>query len=136
MKYLYDDNCTSNCNVNYDFSQVKKVIDSWANTLPSGLRETDGYKARLITYEELVNNIGFEKKNVCTGNCYEVINAPDSVLWIYNSNYSYWTMSPYNDSQSNIWAVGNYGSLSYSKVNNTSKGVRPVINVSTDMLNK
>ena len=56
--------------------------------------------------------------------------------WIYDENYTYWTMSSYNDSTSNVWEVSNGGNLRNSEVFGYYSGgaVRPVIVLSKSVL--
>lgn len=60
ISYYISDNCNENdqsdCKTDYATSQVKIVIDAWYKDLldEKNLKESeDGYKARLITYDEL-----------------------------------------------------------------------------------
>ena len=56
---------------------------------------------------------------------YDSSNTPS---WVYNSNYRYWTMSPYEDSAFDVWFVYDVGGLGRGDVYGTSGGaVRPVI---------
>ena len=48
-----NDNNTTGCNIDYNNSYIKNVVDNWSNSILSDLKEVDGYKVRLITYEEL-----------------------------------------------------------------------------------
>ena len=56
--------------------------------------------------------------------------------WMYNSNYEYWTNTPYTDSSSNVWYVNFSGVLGSDSVNgNFGYGVvRPVITLSKSEL--
>jgi len=53
--------------------------------------------------------------------------------YLYNGQY-YWTMSPYlwNGSKANVFYVNSGGDLSNWNVNNTTPGLRPVINLKSD----
>ena len=108
--------------VDYSTSTVKQVVDAWKNT---AVKSGDTATARLITYDELTDNLGFEKKN--EGTIYPSSNG-DTPTWVYNWNYWYWTMSQYGDS-SNVWIVDNYGILHYNDPSNSFK-VRPVLELS------
>ena len=94
----------------YEGSYVKTTVDAWKISTAPAATET-----RLITIDELVNDLGCSSSN-CTNSSYS---------WVYNSSY-YWTISPY-DSWYNVWYVGSDGSLKNSYCGNISGVVRPVI---------
>ena len=132
----YDSNnnwVTTGCNNNYADSDIKYVVDAWAldKTTSSDLKEIDGYKARMITYDELTDELGYEKAS--SGTIMPSSNG-DTPNWVWNSgnNAGYWTMSGVADSTDRAWFVlGNDGGLSSSHVINDSfsGSVRPVINL-------
>ena len=105
MTYFSSTNCGYNgnnwvydgCTTNYADSDVKYVIDAWKSS-----KAPEATSARLITLEELINELGFELNEVQTGYQASAIKTPN---WIYGNNYSYWTMSPYEDSTVYIWYV-------------------------------
>ena len=117
----YGDYDKSGCKLDYEQSEIKYVVDAWAkDKVLLGLQE-----ARLITIDELRNNLGYGSSNSKNEN---------TPSWIYNSNYSWWTMSGYNDSYvspSEMWSVKQNGGLSGVSVCrsrfNTINAVRPVI---------
>ncbi len=119
----------------YGTSAVKSVVDSWAsNKFTDELKTVDGYAERLIQYDE----IPIERKEICTGSCFEAdVIAYD---WMYNSGYSYWTMTPWQDgdqpSSSIVWYVRSGGRLNDSYVYNGNGAVRPVINVYKDKISQ
>jgi len=82
----------------YSTSTVKQVVDAWKNT---AVKSVDSASVRLITYDELTDNLGYEKKNRGTIYPSSGGNTPN---WVYNSNSGYWTMSQFEDS-SNVWYV-------------------------------
>ncbi len=103
----------------YSTSTVKQVVDAWKN---SAVKSSDTATARLITYDELMDNLGYEvDPSVATQ---RIPNATNTPTWVYNSNYWYWTISQNGDSQ-NVWYVLGSGILS----NGPSDGrmVRPVL---------
>jgi prepilin-type N-terminal cleavage/methylation domain-containing protein len=115
----------------YSTSYVKTTVDAWkAAKAPAAL------DARLITIDELKDNLGYDVQQECTGSCYQVGRKSDNTpAWVYNSNYWYWTMSPNNDSASTVWYVYIDGSLDGSAVvYNYSGVVRPVITISKSLL--
>ena len=93
------------CTTDYDSSEVKYVVDSWKTT-----NAPQATEARLITKDEIDNNFEFEEINCCRGYGVGMENIIKDT-WMYNSNYSYYTMSPYNSLTSKIWLVNNRGAL-------------------------
>ena len=134
----YDSNnnwVTTGCNNNYADSDIKYVVDAWAldKTTSSDLKEIDGYKARMITYDELTDELGYEKAS--SGTIMPSSNG-DTPNWVWNSgnNAGYWTMSGVADSTDRAWYVfGNNGGLG---INYDGRGpVRPVINLLKSAIN-
>ena len=114
-------------NSTYATSTVKSVVDSWAAAkFTDELKTVDGYSARLIQINE-VTNLGYEwSDNGRFALWQKTASTPD---WVYNSNYWYWTMSPYNNTSSNVWYVNSDGSVGSNYVYSSGGAVRPVINV-------
>ena len=120
----------SNSN-NYETSYIKQAVDAWTN---AKLGENGYEEARLITLDELTNNLGYELFD--NGSVVIYQKTEDTPGWVYNSNYWYWTMSPNNDSASDVWGVGGYGSLhSGNNVDGYFGAVRPVITILKSALN-
>ena len=120
---------TTGCTTDYAQSEVKYAVDAWAKDKlkTSDLKEDEtGYSARLITIDELTNNMGYEIIN--NGSAIygqKVDSTPD---WIYNSNYWYWTMSPFQDEALRVWYVYGIGNVYTGYVCNGNDGVvRPVV---------
>ena len=118
------------CTTDYTQSEVKYVVDAWAadKFQSSDLKEdATEYSARLITYDELTDNLGYEKASRGTIN--PSTNGETTPDWVYNSNYNYWTMSQYNDSALHVWHVGSYGDLYGGNVHigDLYEVVRPVV---------
>ena len=119
---------SSNCITDYAQSKVKYVIDAWkTDEVP------EASEARLITREEIENNFEFEEYEMQCGGC-GAKGQRISEKWMYNSNYSYWTMSQYNDLGSNVWFVGADGGLTGNGVYRNHYVVRPVIVLSKSAL--
>ncbi len=112
------------CKTDYASSEIKYVVDAWKAAKAPAADE-----ARLLTYEETSEYA--EAKQICTGSCYEAIGLKYD--WMYNNNYWYWLGTPYTDSSSNVWFVGNNGGLGSSSVDGNSSSnygvVRPVITI-------
>ena len=119
---------TIGCTTNYDESEIKKVVEAWkdAKLTESELKEDSlGYKARLLTHDELTTNLGYAKQ---TGTTPPSSNG-EMPSWVYNSDYRYWTMSQWGASF--VWLVGSNGNLDYCYVDGSYNNgvVRPVINL-------
>ena len=116
----------------YEGSYIKTTVDRWAEeNIPNGLIE-----ARLITSEELFDYLGYGIGQMCSsGNCWEIKTKTDSTpSWVYNL-HSYWTMTPDDDSVSNVIVV--YDRLASFEVTVPSQdypSVRPVIVLSKSAL--
>ncbi len=133
MAYYSSDLCNlsvqSGCTNSYEDSDIKYVVDAWAqtNTVDSDLAvDLTGYSARLLTYEELITNLGYSaaEPDVTTMDL-NIESVPD---WVYNSNYWYWTMSQYQDEMIRVWRVGGSGNVdALSVYDNVGRIVRPVI---------
>ena len=122
---------TSGCTTDYASSEVKYVIDAWAQAkFTNGeLKTVDGYDTRLITHDEIINNLGYEWGPTCSTCSDGWIKTENTPSWVYNSNYRYWTMSQYQDSTIELWYVrDDNGNLDKKDVINVDS-VRPVINV-------
>ena len=113
---------TSSCTTDYAQSEIKYVVDAWASSkVPNGLQE-----ARLITYEELSNNLGYSFGSFQ--------NSPYN--WVYNENYAYWTMTQFNNDDSSVVYVVNNDEISFTNIysNYHIYTVRPVIVLSKSAL--
>ena len=121
------------CTTDYAQSEIKYVVDAWKTAKAPAATE-----ARLITYEELLDNLGYENNYKCTGGCYYSESLENVPNWVYNSNYWYWTMSPNNDSTMDVWYVDRDGVLSSKGVGRYDGSyaivVRPVITISKSAL--
>ncbi len=112
------------CTADYDQSNIKYVIDAWFDDkfANNELKIIDGYKARLITYNEVVNTLSCQA------------NSCEHSSWVYNSKYTQLTMSysgqhplgaacVYFVNKTSIQWDGSVNSIYYNSV------IRPVINV-------
>lgn len=135
--YINDNWVFSDCKSDYAASDIKYVVDNWlkdkfdSNDL---IIDSTGYSGRLLTIEELRNNLGYGNSDNRT---------TDTPSWLYNLGYygDYWTMS------SGIWVVSaSSGWLHTAPVHGylfsssggafPFKGVRPVVNIKKESLNK
>ena len=103
---------TTNCTSDYNYSDIKYVVDAWENDIfvNNELKIVNNYKARLITVEEFIS-------------------IPSTYIWKYTTQQLYyWTMTPvsaYSGGVIEILENRTYpGQYYYADV-----FVRPVINV-------
>ena len=123
----YNETDTSGCSnySNYDTSKVKEMLEQiYLPTLDqSKIKEVNNYKIRLITREELQNNLGFGNSNGINEQ------IPVWVYKDYGGSY-YYTMTSYN--QLKVWYMTRDG-FRYAYDGLTEGGhwlrVRPVINL-------
>ena len=115
----------------YDVSKVKQAVESYAveKGIMIDLIEINGYKIRLITKDELQNNLGWS----ITWRGPEENGVPN---WVYqdfgenqNNVYGYWTMTPSENYSSFVWRVHSDKTLNTDVVSTNTRGVRPVINL-------
>ena len=129
--YVNNSRVETGCTTDYAQSEVKYVVDAWANDKfkSSDLKEDSlGYKARLIIKEELMDNLGYNHAE--EGPSYFILNPEYTPSWVYNSNYCYYTISPYEDSTLNVWFLNNEGYLVHGDVYYYHYGlVRPVVTI-------
>lgn len=120
------------CTNDYNASDIKYTIDNWAKDKfdSQQLKEINNYKARLITVEELNDNLDC-KNSICRMSKYSWLN--DSYYGINSSTKEfYWTMSGYI----NMYEVYAY-TIPLNTIasdmeiiyNNETGMVRPVINI-------
>ena len=133
MPYYARDNCISaggdsGCTTDYKLSDVKQVVDVWSNSKlkSSDLKEDKtGYSARLITYNELLDNLGYGDNGQGT---IKMSQNGETPSWVYK--YYYWTMSQYEDSTSYVWSVDDSGYVLHHIVYSHYRySVRPVITI-------
>ena len=116
----------------YATSNIKSVIDEWARAkFTNGqLKIVDGYGARLMTKNEYDTMPSENIERDCCGGCGQcIINVTRPIYnWVYNSNYGYWTMTPYENSNEKVWKIVDDGSL-FNDFTYQPGAVHPVINV-------
>lgn len=88
-------------------------------------------EARLITRDEYIGLTVIETYETPTEPGTRYVPQYD---WLSNSNYDYWTMSPWNDSASYVGAVRKDGDLDNFAVFYETSAVRPVIVLSKSLL--
>lgn len=151
MSYYTSETCgypanrlvTTGCTASYNSSDVKYVVDNWASDKfekSELVTDSNGYKARLITADEL-KTIGWPSCSTEFLYCELESITP---YWIYNDRYLYWTMSPHHkDPWNKVWVVLDNGNITWDSIisyitTNYSLGkakvVRPVINLKKSVL--
>ena len=114
------------CSADYDNSDVKKVVDAWAqdNLDLEKLVEVKGYKVRLITIDDLIENLGFINQKIDTHDYF--IKTEDTPVQIYESGEKFWTMNRYEDSDRYVYF---YSDRANSIDVDSKNKIRPVINL-------
>ena len=114
------------CIVTYNQSDIRYIVDAWKIAQAPAASES-----RLITKEEIETEI--REYDPC-GGCGSIGTGEFAKYdWLYNSKYSYWTMSPNNDTSS-IFCVDNSGLIGNMEVYHNYNTVRPVITISKSEL--
>ena len=132
MQYYSSATCTnygdtSGCKSDYASSEVKYVVDAWKVA-----KAPQASEARLMQYDEF-ENLGYVEGNI-TPSDIGWVKTENTPSWVYSNNYWYWTMTPYNDSASNVWDVDYDGRLNDNNVDSNRDVVRPVITISKSAL--
>ena len=113
------------CTTDYSQSEVKYAVDAWKTAQAPAAIE-----ARLIEYDELLDNLGYDPTISSAGQIKLNENVPN---WVYNNNYSYWTMT--QKETYHISYVRRDGWIEGSAIWETRKQIRPVIVLSKSALN-
>ena len=117
----------SGCTTDYAQSEIKYVVDAWKSA-----QAPNATNARLITLDDLIDNLGMEEKHNSTS--YWIIVTEDTPAWVMGENYYYWTMTQYQDSSSSVWGVKRGGSFGSFGVDDSTGMVRPVITLKKSVL--
>ena len=139
---------------NSEMKEVKTALDNDTSTWDSSL------KARLITANEvakITENASFDEKTssdwfyLDSNNKTQVANSTNKskYSWLYDytesceekgcniedsSTTAYWTSSSTVNRPKYVWIVYRFGTLDYSDVSNTNRGIRPVITISKSII--
>ena len=128
---------TSGCTNNYDQSDIKKILENWKNDnfYDEELKIIDGYSVKLLTYDEIINDLHYELTfHESTGgyDSYTDYSRTDNTINIDSLDKLSWTMSKADDKMKLY-------TISY-KVNSTdvieSASVVPTIYLKKCALNK
>lgn len=104
------------CISDYDSSNVRRTINKWIKSFENDLVSVDGYKARLIDFNELYYNLEYDSSKEVADLKYK---------WAYSDKYKYWSMISLSES-----SVLDIPSINSSEHNIIDKNaVRPVINL-------
>ena len=138
VAYYMESNCktggnNTGCNFDYSLSDIKQVVDVWANNylnINDLVEDSTGYKARLITYDELTNDLGMQISIVDPTNI-KITQTKNIANWFFIDN-SFWTMSQLQDFNDSLWVVSNE-KMYYARSYNWGC-VRPVITIKKSAL--
>lgn len=128
IMYYSDSSCVNNntCN-NYQYSNIKVVLDSYVVSIADDLKEVEGYKIRLMTIDELVN-LGF----IDNSNTLYYETSKTTPYWVGSNGDEYWVMNSKINNLNSTFMVVDYNDESYAYEVNTYSNlgkVRPVINL-------
>ena len=103
------------------YAAITRLYTDYAPTLACNSGDVYTLKVGLITADE-VEFAGGKNEN-------------NTSYYLYNGQ-NYWTMSPiiWNGAHAIVFYVNVNGHLDYTNVNNTTRGLRPVINLKADTL--
>ena len=125
-------------NNNYNNSNIKVVLNNYVinNNMTNDLKEVDSYNIRLITYDELMGNLGYDPDHSSGGLRVSFEATENTPTWVYRDfeSTAYWIMPHQNDNSSIvIYNIRTDGNL--DPVNATfSSAVRPVINLKKSVI--
>ncbi len=151
ISYYSNDKCTSEINGNlgynnysgctndYEKSNIKPIVDAWVK---EEFKDEDlavdelGYKARLITIDELKNNLFYKEKepNITPITNQEIYEPSNQTPFIIGSG---WTMSPVLDTNHMLYLSNGYVSI-VSDHGQTGVGYRkiyPVVTIKKNVKN-
>ena len=131
VPYFSGETCVTNgdisgCTNDFSLSLAKQILDVWSS---SRLKQEDlasdslGYKVRLITYDEYIENCEIEEHTTVSSVEKKIIPLYE---WMVNSNYRYWTMTPSMDDYDDLYLVTSDGNIASNSVA-TYHMIRPVI---------
>lgn len=126
---------TIGCTNSYQKSDVKRVVDNWSKSFTDSLKEVNGYKARILSYDDLVNSLGFVS---LVGNSSYQLSIDTNATWFSNMTAPIWISNTLDDSNEVLILFGFYGLSGrqiYSEPNDFFAAVRPVVNVLKSKVN-
>lgn len=130
--YSYNNSNVTGCTNDYNSSNVKRIVDNWSNTVFSenDLISVDGFRARIISKSDLINNLGYYITGGYDSYAGDVSlvssNLTPSFMYDYAQNSQpYWYMS---DVETIFLSETVLRSTSFLNVYEYSQ-IRPVINL-------
>ena len=114
----------SDCTTDFNNSNIRIVIDNWSSEFEDDLVSVNGYKARIITIDDLFDKLNYTYRWIVTHSAYAYTEYTPE--WAYNKNISCWTMTPFEDSNTNIYVNSD---LIVTRSVFDLYAVRPIINL-------
>lgn len=120
----------------WEESRVKSFLEGpYISTLgASNLKKVDGYKIRLLKFDELINNFGFEYVSSYGGYYRATDNTPEWITSFPNSNNYFIMDVPPNASPGAAYDVNVFGSTVSGSWVCYQEKIRPVINLYKDSI--
>lgn len=117
------------CTTEYEKSNIKYVVDAWAK---DNFDEKQLKDARLLTADEFIS-LSDVTINTTPSSSYNTYSAKYD--WLYNNNYTYWTMSGKDDTNNLVNVIGYNGDftsdINLISVSSYHNVVRPVVELYT-----
>ena len=135
-EWVYHRSYTNGCTTNYAKSDIKKILDVWKENFinEEDLKDFSRYNVRLITKEECTKN-GIAELMIKDSSGWEYTEFSAKYDWLKSDvDEEYWTMSLYDDSNKNIYAVSSGGGF-ISKPVYYNAALRPVIELLKSAIN-
>jgi len=119
-----------NCYNDYNDSLIKITLENWMNDKlnANDLKKIDGYKVRLMKIDEFVSYLFVDTALDVSGRGYYIV-SNETPTWVYNSQYSYWTMDNFHDDSNKVVIVNHDGRIYEAYARDEDYVLRPVINL-------
>lgn len=130
-------NFTYNNNNSYNKSIVSEIVDKWASDeFDSSLVSAEKYASKILSTYDLVQYLGYEwGASPDDATRYLYTPTEDTPDWFTNGNYSFWLLTPYEDSLTTNWVVSENSYTKYMDSKEKKSSIRPVVNVNKCILN-
>ena len=128
---------TADGNNSYNRSIVNDIVKKWAkDEFSSSLVKVNNYSSKILSTEDLVRYLGYEwgaNPDDVTNFIYRPTeNTPD---WYNNLKYSFWLLTPYEDSLIVNWSVSENLDTKSLPSTRSRSSIRPVVNVDKCLIN-
>ena len=126
---LLDDGDFSGCTNDYNQSNIKKIIDEWSSSYSNDLVNVNGYNARLILKDEVIDNLKYILYNPSISSSIYTF-SEDTPDWSYINNIKYWSMTSVEDYR----RVISVSDRLFNYLVSDTLYIRPVINLTKNVI--